>query len=181
DYNVVTAAEQAGRYGAVVEIVPETGRPLKRFCTLFRTAGERYWREWDREMQIDVTFPEAFGITPETMAAYPDTVESFARWRIVDGLFERQDGAVLLAGLYEASGHEDENDFYTNPRQRDRAWWLGLKRKLYGWDERWPDPVICPVTFEGAPATVVHEGTLAEAGMKPDTVDNINAVLTEWA
>lgn len=37
--NPVTNAAAAGRFGAVVEITPSDGRPLRRFCTLFRSDG----------------------------------------------------------------------------------------------------------------------------------------------
>ncbi len=58
---------------------------------------------------------------------------------------------------------------------------MGLKRKLYGMEESYPANFVCPHPKERAPATVLHEGTLAEAGMKPDTVEKLDALLTKWA
>ena len=51
----------------------------------------------------------------------------------------------------------------------------------YGYDKRWPEAFVCPKKLEGTPATVVREGTLAEAGMKPGADKAIDALLTEWA
>jgi len=56
-----------------------------------------------------------------------------------------------------------------------------MKRRLYGMDKVYPDPFVCPRKLEGPPATVVHEGTLAEAGMKPDAAEKIDEVCKSWA
>ena len=48
-------------------------------------------------------------------------------------------------------------------------------------DQTYTKPVVVPRPIDGEPAPMVREGTLAEAGMKPDTVDKIDAVLKEWA
>jgi CubicO group peptidase (beta-lactamase class C family) len=186
DYNEVTTAQRPGRYGAIVEVTPRNRRQFKRFVTLYRTANrpdEEEWRAWRHSSAVTVTLPPWMGIDEKTAAAHSDMLEDFARGQLHDGLERYQRSAVMLAGLFEASAEAnvDPDDTYSDPRQRDRAWWLGLKRKLYGWDKRWPEPFVCPRPIEGEPAPVVREGTLAEAGMKPDAREKLNELFVEWS
>jgi len=122
------------------------------------------------------------GIHKDVADRHSDTLQSFAVQQLLDGLSNSRDGAVILAGLYEASVGKasDGNGFYGSASQRDRAWWLGLKRKLYGWDKRWSEPLVCPKPLEGTPSSIIREGTLSQAGMKPDAHDKIDGILTEW-
>ena len=179
DCNVVTKATRAGRYGAVLEITTRNGRVHRRFVTLFRQAKRVSW--WRYRMEVDISLPPALGVRPKAMAAYPRTVADFVKARITDSFSENDAAAVLLAGLYESGATGKKDGFYTNPKQRDRQWWVGLKRKLYGLEKRWPKPFVCPRPIQGKPAPVVHKGTLAEAGMKPDAAKRIDAVLTAWS
>lgn len=70
---------------------------------------------------------------------------------------------------------------YDDAEVISRRWWVGLKRKLNGFDMKYPVPLVCPKPIEGKPAPVVREGTLQEAGMKPDTAGKIDTVLTQWS
>ena len=178
DYNEVAKPIRPGRYGAVVEVQPETGRPFKRFVTLFRVPDEP---GLDRSRGIEIAAAEWLGASPQVATIQQDAIHDFVRGHLWDALVYESAGAILMAGLHETGPAAKPDDFYGEPERLDIAWWLGLKRKLYGWDTRWPDPFVCPRPIEGAPATVVHTGTLAEAGMKPDTVTKLDALLTEWA
>jgi len=179
DYHIVTVAEAPGRYGAVTEITIESGRTYRRFRTLFRTP-EAIGGSWE-DLKIDLMLPKQLGILPEAVAAHRDELTAFVKRQIGDSFGRHDDGARLLAGLHETKATDPKGSFYSSPRQRDRQWWVGLKRKLYGWDQRWPDPFVCPRPIEGAAAPVVREGTAADAGMKPDAAAQIDAVLTQWA
>jgi CubicO group peptidase (beta-lactamase class C family) len=55
-----------------------------------------------------------------------------------------------------------------------------LKRANNGSDKAFTKPVNAPEPLVD-PALTVHEGTLEEAGMKPDSAQKIDAILTEWA
>jgi len=178
DYNEVLRADEPGRYGAVVEVVPEDGRPFKRFVTLFRMPDEP---GLDRSGRVEAPVAEWLGLPDEIAEIQSDFLGSFVKWKVINALIDTEEGAVLIAGLHETPAGAEPNDFYGEPDRLDLAWWVGLKRKLYGWQQRWPEPFVCPRPIDGAPATVVHDGTLAEAGMKADARDNIDAILTEWA
>ncbi len=178
DYNEVTEAARPGRYGAVVEVQPATGRPFRRFVTLCRMPEDSAW-SWSGDANAPVT--EWFACSPEAAAIQSEAIDFFIKRKLVDAVIDKPEGAILMAGLQVTPADAEPNDFYGQPDRLDAAWWLELKRKLYGWDTRWPEPFVCPRPIEGSPATVVHTGTLAEAGMKPDTVENLDALLTEWA
>jgi CubicO group peptidase (beta-lactamase class C family) len=83
------------------------------------------------------------------------------------------DTAALAAALSAQQSHalpeESPNDF----RSIDRQWWVGLKRKLYGWDRQFAKPLVSPLPINGPAAMVVHEGTDQEAGVFHEKVQTI--------
>lgn len=169
DWREVRTPAAPGRYGAVIEIVGEEGATLKRFRTLFR-AGEGY----DAKLQAywgatkGMSFGKGIVVPRDAWDAWPTNGHRFlvaeAQYHTRDG----QDLAILAAG----AGNLQED-----PWVADRQWWVTLKRKLAGVETA---PVPVP-TLGGAGAPALREGSVAEAGMAPDTIDKIDALLTEWA
>ena len=91
------------------------------------------------------------------------------------------DAAMDLAARHEVPHGEDPASFYHQSVEKDRQWWIGLKRRLYGFDQRFPQPFRSPRTIEGKAARVIRAGTLDEAGMKPDTARRLDDLLSTWA
>lgn len=91
------------------------------------------------------------------------------------------DAARELAARHEVPAGEDPASFYQQAVERDRQWWIGLKRRLYGFDQRFPEPFRSPLPIEGKAARVIRAGTLVEAGMKPDTARRLDELLSTWA
>jgi len=187
DYNVAGRADKPGRYGAVVEVVPEQGKPFRRFRTLVCLPQEPDWRR-GVPLEVKVPHPEPLGIVPEALEAHSETLRHFVTGALGyvaqdagDNWYDPFDIAALIAGLQEAGKDPQTGDFYSNPRQLDRQWWVGLKRKLYGFDKKYPQPFVCPRPIEGEPAPVIRKGSLKEAGMKRDAARRIDAVLRKWA
>lgn len=114
--NPVTTAEATGRYGALVEIAPSEGRPMRRFCTLFRSDG----------------------------------------------------------------GPDPRHGVAARATEIDRQWWVTFKRKYYGLDKVYPGGIICPVPRVGKIAPALRTGSLAEAGMKADAADKLDALCRQW-
>ena len=179
DFRRVTRAATPGRYGAIAEIIPEVGRPSRRFLTLFRLPRRLNWGGHD--LQASVVLPPEMGVKPESIAAHSKAFRNYLKWQIVEGADRSSDAAVVLAALHETKPGDPTDDFYTDPRQRDRQWWVGLKRKLYGLDRRYPGPFVCPRPMAGKPAVEIRAGSPKQAGMKADAAAKIDAVLTEWA
>lgn len=182
DYNRVTTAQKPGRYGAVVEIRPAAGRSLTFYWTLFRApAGLDLW-SFPPNPWLSVTAFPLPGLDPAVAKANAVAVNDVVQQSLAESAghgFPRV--AALLAGLYEAAPAAGPVTAQNDVFAQDRQWWVGLKQKLYGMDRAYPDPLVAPRPKEGAPAPVLHEGTLAEAGMKPDAVEKIDALLREWA
>ncbi len=178
DYNVVTEALEPGRYGAVARIKTEAGRTFTRFSTLFRKPERLRW--WRHKLEGSIKLPEELGIDPEVaIEQVKHVIEQMKR--AFSNQTRRSDGpAKLLAGLYEMAPGQGEASVFEDPSARDRQWWLGLKRKLNGNDNRY-GAFVCPRPIEGPPAPVLREGTLDEAGMKASAAERIDAHLTEWA
>lgn len=164
DYRIATKAAKPGRYGAVVTIAPGVGSkmpPTRRFFTLYRLPERA-----DLEVQ-----------SPALVARL-----KALRWNFRDlPLKDTGEGARELAGLHEVPKGGDPDNFYQQSWEKDRQWWIGLKRRLYGFDKRFPEPFPAPLTVVGKPARVVRAGTAAEAGMKPDAARKLDELLTGWA
>lgn len=166
DYRPVTKATKPGRHGAVVEIVPEKASKLpatRRFINLYR-------------------LPDQKTIEQQSPALV-------ARLKLLRWNFKGAPGADTaekareLAALHEVPRDANPDSFYEQPVEKERQWWIGLKRRLYGYDKdkRFDMPFRSPVPVEGKPAQVIRKGTAAEAGVKANVADNIDAVLKEWS
>ncbi len=178
-YNEVKTAEKPGRYGAVVEITPENGKVIRRFRTLFRQSEPFEW--WGRDINASIEFPHELGINKDMVSEELGIIKDFIKWRIVDA-FNRDDSiAPIMAGLYERKPDGIESKVYDDIPAMERQWWVGLKRKFYGMDKKYPEPFTCPKVVEGKTAFMLHEGTLADAGMKPDAVQSIDSVCQVWS
>jgi len=177
-YSVVKVAKEPGRYAAVFEITMGDGRTYRRFLTLYRTAREIHW--WKEDLDVQLRLPSGLGISNRSEEQHRKTLSDFVKWQVVKQFGRSSDAAVLAAGLADSSGAAGEHPFFDDPWQRDRQWWVGLKRTLYGWDKQWAEPFVCPRPVESNPAPVVREGSPTAAGMKPDAAAQIDAVLNQW-
>jgi len=183
DYQPVTVADEMGRYGAVVQVTPETGRPLtlyRTLCRIPRDAARRLVFS-PRNPSFTVQLPSLPGLDPAVVKAHAVAINEAVQSSFLSGTMRSPEAAILAAGLYEAKASAQpvtaQDDVYAQGRQ----WWVGLKRKLNGLDQAYPADLVCPLPRQGAPAPVLRAGTLVEAGMKPDTVEKLDALLTKWA
>jgi len=181
DYEQVRTADEVGRYGAVVEVIPEAGRPLALFRTLFRApeASNPGWHP--RAAPLRAELSPLFGFDPRVLQEQASVINDVLWMQFSAGLERDQATAALMAGLAEAEPTGRPARVNDDALARDRQWWVGLKRKLYGAEERWPTPFVCPRPIVGPPAPKLREGTAEEAGMEPDTPARLDALLREWA
>jgi pimeloyl-ACP methyl ester carboxylesterase len=146
EYQPVTSAGRAGRYGAVVEIEAAEGQSFKRFRTLFRRPDppdgrihppvrppirmshpEPVW--YGRKDPFPMELPPELGIDPEVVREQGTTLFEYFRGRLREGIWNDPWTAVLLAGLYEAPPGSPDT-FRNSAWERDRRWWFGLKQRL---------------------------------------------------
>jgi CubicO group peptidase (beta-lactamase class C family) len=178
-YNKVEAPDKPGRYGAVVEFTFADGRKVRRFRTLFKTPeGVGWWRD---RFTCSVELPEQLGVEPGVAEKHAETIGFYLRERLAERLYERPGFAALLAGLYEDKDASEKLGRHNDVWTRDRQWWVGLKRKLYGTEEAHPRPFVCPRRIKGKPAPVVRAGSLKEAGMTADGMRAVDELCSKWA
>lgn len=180
-YSEVDSADEPGRYGAVVKIVPEQGKPLTLYRTLFRLPEGHETPWFPRACGLQVTLPPAPGLDPGILERQAGAISDLF-WMLFLYSFGREPNiAALACGLAETtpSGPKTTvaNDFFA----QDRQWWVGLKRKLYDMDEAYPDPFECPRPKEGEPAPALRQGSPEEAGMDPEGVEKTDALLRQYA
>ena len=177
NYNRVEVPEKEGRYGAVISIAAkESGQVYRRFRTLYKYNGRIRW--WDREVDGSIELPEEFGIDPVVLDEKRDVVAEHLKWQFRIGLIREQRTGALLAGLSESVPGDGAEGVYDNVWARDRAWWVGLKRKLYGLGPA--EPLQCPTgVFKGRARELVF-GSEEEAGFTNGATQAIDEVCREW-
>ncbi len=182
NFDEVTTAERPGRYGAVVTIeTPD--RRFRRLRTLYcASTDDKPLQAYagNVKMRAEIELPPQMGINPESIRQNAQLLEDYFQRRFQEGLVNDPDSAIILAGLSEAAAGE-KTDVFNDLFARDRQWWVTFKRKFYDLEERYSKPITLPRPIDGPPARTIREGTLVEAGMKPDAAKNIDALLNDWA
>ncbi len=182
DYRPVTRAEKPGRYGAVVEVIPEEGASLRFFRTLFRIPPGALAFGWHpRASGFSIGPPDLPGANPAVVAEQSQAISDFLWSRLQDGFGRDPGAAAVFAAIYASKPTGAKATVEDDLFAQDLQWWVGLKRKLYGLEDAYPAPFVCPRPLDGPPAPVLRKGTPQEAGMKPDAAAKIDAVLQEWA
>jgi len=179
DYRRVETARKPGLYGAVIEVAPQQGRPLKRYATLFRVPAP-LTRNLRLERVPSELVPLA-GLNDEVVAQQTGLIEERLQGRTLGELERDARFARLLAGLSRSRAGDGPVRKSDDAYAVERQWWVGLKRKLTGMDRQYARKFTAPLPLQGKPAPVVREGTPAEAGMKPDAAEKIDAACREWA
>jgi CubicO group peptidase (beta-lactamase class C family)/lysophospholipase L1-like esterase len=176
----VEKAEKQGIYGAVVEVIPEKGRSLHCDVTLFRLNSSI-----DSAARIeadDLTLlAKRGGIRADVCVRQRDLIGQVLKGRTAGEWARDTRAAQLLAGLSLDPAPAGTVHKYDDAFALERQWWVGLKRQLAGLDKTPAKAFVCPRPVAGAAAPVLREGSEAEAGFKPGTVDQIDAVCKEWA
>ncbi len=155
DFRIVPKASRPGRYGAVVTITPVAGSklpPTRRFFTLYRLPERA---DLEAQSPALVAGPRRPPSSPALVARLKTL-----RWNFRDlPLKDTSENARELAGLHEVPKGSDPDSFYQQSWEKDRQWWIGLKRRLYGFDKRFPDPFPAARAVVGKAAPVVRAGT----------------------
>jgi CubicO group peptidase (beta-lactamase class C family) len=179
NYNEVGHADHVGRYGAVVEVIPEEGATIRRNVTLVRVPVEieEFWAQTIQDPQANLLFPKAYGIDAETARASQQIIGLHLQNLLLNSLRDDPETAILLAQLYDGPTAAFPTPLDGQLYYGNRAWWNTLLRKLQGQGEA---TLTTPRAIEGPAAPTLHEGTPAEAGFAPDTAERLDALCQEW-
>ena len=127
DYQEVTKADKAGRYGALVDIQTADGLTDQRRITLYST-GKPFSTRTER-YETSLRLPDAFGLPAEVTQRESGLVDDFLNSRL-HSLAQTDAGwAVLLAGLQDANRHP-ESLHGLDAWAMNEDWWYGLEKKL---------------------------------------------------
>ena len=171
------------------------GRVVTRFSTLFwaaeRPDGGRQAPESADERKrlagwkFDPAKPEEIvrltGAPIEVVKKNEKLIAEICKDRTLDQLVNDARFVRLLAGLSLAPKNVERVSKQNDAMAYERQAWVTVRRNITGLDKQFPTAFEGPRPIEGKPAPEVHEGTEAEAGMKPGSAAKIDAVLTEWA
>ncbi|HEY3412353.1 MAG TPA: serine hydrolase domain-containing protein [Armatimonadota bacterium] len=176
DLNEVKAPKAPGRYGAYIEGKTKDGMVVKRamtFCGV--SAASLFGAEWG----LDVPYLGS-PIDPKVWDEQRINVANAAGGIFRESFLSSQAGAGVLAALIDAKPTGSPAGVLDGPDVKYDDYHLALRLKL----EKRADkvrPLAPPKTVSGSPAEVLHAGTPAEAGVKADAKERIDAVCRKWA
>jgi CubicO group peptidase (beta-lactamase class C family) len=176
NYSPVAEADTDGRYGAVVTIRTEKGQTYRRFRTLYKYSGDIRW--WERDIDAAIDLPEEFGIDSEVLYGKRSVVSDHLKLMFWASLSRDQRIGAFLAGLRESVPGEGDAGFYDEIWERDRQWWVGLKRILYGQGP--VEPIQAPVGVFKGRALELELGAEDEAGFVAGAAEAMDRICRAW-
>jgi CubicO group peptidase (beta-lactamase class C family) len=169
-FNRVNTAEKPGRYGAVVEGVAKDGFVIKRYATLFCSPVE--FDDYGSFTPLIMNMNKGYGIDESKWKSYSGKLNRFSFGGLKMFPAQSPDAAILLAGLNEIT---PDTDYYNTPRNRDREWWIKLKRKLDG-SEAKANPLPEPRRVSGREGTVITEQLIEN-----EKTEKLRKICGDWA
>jgi hypothetical protein len=141
-YVVVEKPSAAGRYGAVVKIKAEDGSTYTRFRTLYKSL-QRLGLFYG-QIEGEINFPEGMMREAKTLSRQRRMVNDYIAFAIRRDIDRSHDFAILLAGLDDIGPESGPVSQVGSALTKDRQWWLQLKRKLNGNDQRFAEEIVAP-------------------------------------
>lgn len=170
-------SEAGGRWLAWIEGTAPNGTPFRRGLTFYGLPKEFHS---SYTPDLTVVLPNFPG--PDAPPALQE--HQAEAIRLVNDMLPRmvigsQEGAVLIAGLTEFKPLGRPARFVESAAVLDDDYHLALKLKLQGLQQR--IRALQPPRRRASPATVLHEGELAQAGMRSDAKTRIDELCRAWA
>jgi CubicO group peptidase (beta-lactamase class C family) len=171
------APNAPGRWGAYIEGTAPNGTPLRRAMTFYaRPPGFLFY--FLPEEFREIPLPPG----PVAAAVWEEHREELARssrellFRAVN---DSEQGAILLAGLTEAQPLGRAPRSTESAAVRNEDYHLALKLKVLGLADK-VRPLAPPQVLR-TPAPVLRQGTPADAGVRPDAKEKLDAICRAWA
>ncbi|MBL8727944.1 MAG: serine hydrolase [Planctomycetes bacterium] len=166
-----------GRWIAWIEGTAPNGTPLRRAMTFYAlptTVAGGYVPDFTVVMPY-FPGPNAPQVLREHQAEFTRAASSVVPQAVLDS----EPGAILLAGLAEFVPLGRPARFVESATVLNDDAHLALKLELQGLRPRVRP--LKPPRRRDAPATVLHQGSWQEAGMRDDAKSNLDAVCKAWA
>lgn len=175
--NESPAPNAPGRWLAWIEGTAPNGTPLRRALTFYGLPKEV---PASFAPDLTVAFPKFPGPqAPAVVKEHQAEVLRLASDMVVRAVLESEKGAVLLAGLTEARPLGRPAKYVESTAVLNDDFHLALKLKVQGLQDKVRP--LSPPRRRDRPATALHEGPPAEAGVAPDAKARIDAVCRAWA
>ena len=167
-----------GRWAALIEGTAPNGTPFRRSMTFFcRPPGFLF--VWPPEVEHKLP-PQPGPIAAQIWKEHEEEVLQPLKQSILKELNDTETGAILMAGLYESRPLGHPAKYVESAQSLNNDYQLALKLKVTGLQMK-VRPLQPPRKRAFGRATVLHEGSLAEAGMKAGTKEKIDAICKAWA
>jgi CubicO group peptidase (beta-lactamase class C family) len=175
--NEFAAPNDSGRWLAWIEGTAPNGTPFRRGLTFF-ALPKHLPTSYTPDLTIALPhFPGSKA--PAVLQEHQAEVFRLANELLPRAVIDSEKGAILLAGLAEFKPLGRAARFVESAAVLNDDCHLALKRKVQGLQQRVRP--LQPPRRRDPPATVLHEGTLAEASMRPDAKTKIDEVCRAWA
>ena len=171
------APADSGRWLAWLEGTAPNGTPFRRGLTLY-SVPKNVSLTYAPDLTVVLPHfpgPEA----PTVLLEHHAEALRLANDRLVHTIIDSEQGAILVAGLAEFEPLGRPARFIESATVLNDDYHLALKLKVQGLQSR--VRTLQPPRRRDAPATVLHDGTLADAGMRPDAKAKIDEVCRAWA
>lgn len=178
NFEEVTEATTAGRYGAVVKIIPQYGRTLRRFFNLYKYPKDFQW--WKSQINSTDRMFTGLGIDSSLVAAQSKIITEFSNWRLMQDFCKKPMGSFLLSNLSNSLQCDKELNF-RELSSVDKEWWFKFKRIFYNAEDQYPDSIVCPKEIPTLHSPVLHKGSAKEAGIKEGNTSKVDSICKIWA
>ena len=166
-----------GRWLAWIEGTAPNGTPLRRSLTFY---GLPKQIPTSFSPDLTVAFPNFPGPrAPAVVVEHEAEIIRLANDMVVKAVLDNEKGAILVAGVTEAKPLGRPARYIESAAVMNDDYHLALKLKMQGLQGKVRH--LRPPRRRDRPATVLHQGTPAEAGVKPDAKVRIDAVCRAWA
>ena len=176
DLNEVKAPKAPGRYGAYIEGKTKDGMVVKRAMTFCGVSPDSlFGSDWG----LNVPYLGS-PIDPAVWKEQQTLTTQAAGNVFRESLVGTAGGASVLAALMDSKPTGAAAGVLDGPDIKFDDYHLALRLKLEKRANK-VKPLALPKTVTGPPAVVIHTGTPAAAGFKPDAKERIDAVCRQWA
>ncbi|MCS7468588.1 beta-lactamase family protein [Stieleria sp. ICT_E10.1] len=166
-----------GRWLAWIEGIAPNGTPLRRSLTFY---GLPKQITGSFSPDLTVAFPNFPGPkAPTVVVEHEAEIIRLANDIVVKAVLNSEKGAILVAGITEAKPHGRPARYVESAAVMNDDCHLALKLKVQGLQDNVRR--LRPPRRRDQPATRLHQGTAAEAGVMPDAKARIDAVCRAWA
>ncbi|MBN1912525.1 MAG: beta-lactamase family protein [Pirellulales bacterium] len=166
-----------GRWLAWIEGTAPNGTPLRRSLTFYRLP-EKPPPSYAPDLTVE--FPNFPGPkAPAVVREHQAEVTRLANDLVVPTVLGSEKGAILVAGLVEAKTRGRPARYVESAAVMNDDYHLALKLKIQGLQDKVRP--LRPPRRRAQPATVLHQGSAAEAGMSPNAKTRIDDVCRAWA